>query len=289
MGFGEGPAVALDSPGDRSGVGAAVLLSHYNRVGMPHPTDRPRPLPDGVKDICRKNSEGLSSEQREQLEQLLVEFKDSFAWDEEGVGCTHLVQHEIDTGDARPIKTRPGASHWPDRRLRTERWRRWRRQASLSPPTAPGLPQCVTSCGERFLGHQVGEKGVGTLLDKVEAVRDWPVSTTKQQVKSFLGLASYYRRFVKGFSNIAFPLTGLLGKNREFKWTSECQQAFAILKRALGEAPVIAPPVPSEPFILDTDASNVGMGAVLAQPGPEENEWWLIFAGRSVRRIVATV
>ncbi|KAJ7998177.1 hypothetical protein DPEC_G00219890 [Dallia pectoralis] len=134
-----------------------------------------------------------------------------------------------------------------------------------------------------FLGHQVGEKGVGTLLDKVEAVRDWPVPTTKQQVKSFLGLASNYRRFVKGFANIAFPLTGLLGKNREFKWTSECQKAFAILKRALGEAPVIAPPVPSEPFILDTDASNVGMGAVLAQPGPE-GERVVAYFSRTFRR-----
>ena len=77
-----------------------------------------------------------------------------------------------------------------------------------------------------FLGHRIGGRGVSTMSEKVEAVRDWPVPRAKQQVKSFLGLASYYRRFVRGFSSIASPLTSLLGKDREFIWTEECQHAL---------------------------------------------------------------
>ena len=88
-----------------------------------------------------------------------------------------------------------------------------------------------------FLGHRIGGRGISTMSEKVEAVRDWPVPTAKTQVKSFLGLASYYRRFVRGFSSIASPLTSLLGKDREFIWTEECQKAFDSLKRALMEAP----------------------------------------------------
>ncbi|XP_064856568.1 uncharacterized protein LOC135559697 [Oncorhynchus nerka] len=120
-----------------------------------------------------------------------------------------------------------------------------------------------------FLGHRVGKEGISTMEDKVGAVRDWPTPTDQRQLKSFLGLASYYRRFVRGFSSIAAPLNRLLPKDKAFTWTVECEEAFNTLKRALIEAPMLAPPDLTLPFILDTDASNVGMGGVLAQVGPE--------------------
>ncbi|KAJ8395185.1 hypothetical protein AAFF_G00036410 [Aldrovandia affinis] len=91
----------------------------------------------------------------------------------------------------------------------------------------------------------------------------------KEQLESFVGLASYYRRFVRGFSCIAEPLFRLREKGADFTWAPECQQAFDLLKNALTEAPVLRPPDLSLPFVLDTDASNVGMGAVLSQVGPE--------------------
>ena len=120
-----------------------------------------------------------------------------------------------------------------------------------------------------FLGHRVGEEGISTMEDKVKAVQDWPTPTDTRQLKSFLGLASYYRRFVRGFSCVAAPLFRLLQKDREFVWAEDCQSAFETLKGALTKAPVLYPPDPALPFILDTDASNVGNGAVLAQDGPE--------------------
>ena len=120
-----------------------------------------------------------------------------------------------------------------------------------------------------FLGHRVGKEGISTMEDKVGDVRNWPIPTDQRQLKSFLGLASYYRRFVRGFSSIAAPLNRLLPKDKAFTWTMECDKAFNALKQALSGAPVLAPPDLTLPFILDTDASNVGMGGVLAQMGPE--------------------
>src|SRR4029434_8982330 len=77
-----------------------------------------------------------------------------------------------------------------------------------------------------FLGHRVGREEISTVQDKVQAVADWPVPSTQKDLKSFLGLASYYQRFVRGFSCIAAPLFQLLHKDREFVWTDACQGAF---------------------------------------------------------------
>ena len=120
-----------------------------------------------------------------------------------------------------------------------------------------------------FLGHRVGAEGVGTLQEKVQAVADWPTPTNPKQLKSFLGLSSYYRRFVRGFGGTAAPLFQLLQKDREFSWTEECQAAFNSLRGALIEAPVLATADPNLPFTLDTDASGGGVGGVLSQPRPE--------------------
>ena len=119
-----------------------------------------------------------------------------------------------------------------------------------------------------FLGHRLGGGGVSTMDDKVQAVKDWPTPCSVRDLKSFLGLSSYYRRFVRGFSCIAAPLFRLLQKGEAFMWTEECHAAFTSLQRALMEAPVLAPPDSALPFILDTDASSVGSGAVLAQVTP---------------------
>ena len=104
---------------------------------------------------------------------------------------------------------------------------------------------------------------------KVQAVADWPTPANQRQLKSFLGLASYYRKFVRGFSCLAAPLYRLLQKDSVFLWTEQCQGAFTSLQRALSESPVLAPADPSLPFMLDTDASGVGVGGVLSQVGPD--------------------
>ncbi|KAI4885571.1 hypothetical protein NFI96_007362, partial [Prochilodus magdalenae] len=120
-----------------------------------------------------------------------------------------------------------------------------------------------------FLGHKIGGEGISTMEEKVQAVKDWPTPSNLRELKSFIGLASYYRRFVRGFSCIAAPLFHLQRKDSDFVWTPECEQAFGSLKKALTESPILTPPDPNLMFVLDTDASDVGMGAVLSQVGPE--------------------
>ena len=116
-----------------------------------------------------------------------------------------------------------------------------------------------------FLGHIVSADGVRCDPAKVSAVRNWEVPKTVSELRSFLGLASYYRRFIEGFSSIAGPLHELLNKNKVFQWSEECQNAFGILKDKLTSAPVLAYPRGGGNFILDTDCSGFGMGAVLSE------------------------
>ena len=117
----------------------------------------------------------------------------------------------------------------------------------------------------QFLGHIVSENGVATDPQKVSAIIDWPVPTSAKQTRSFIGLCSYYRRFVQGFAQIARPLHKLCEKSANFHWTDECQISFDILKRKLSESPILAYPLPSRDFIIDTDASDKAVGAVLSQ------------------------
>ena len=117
----------------------------------------------------------------------------------------------------------------------------------------------------KFLGHMVSADGVDPLPEKLETIRNWPVPHCLRDVRAFYGLASYYRRFVKGFATIAEPLTRLTRKNSRFEWTDEAQQAFDALKTALCEATSLAFPLPNIPITLDSDASDVAVGAVMGQ------------------------
>ena len=116
-----------------------------------------------------------------------------------------------------------------------------------------------------FLGHIVSRDGIQADPAKTSAVRQYPVPKTVTEVKSFLGLCSYYRRYVRDFASIARPLHQLTEKSRDFQWNTEAQQAFEQLKDRLTSSPILAFPTMKEPFILYTDASNFAMGAVLAQ------------------------
>ncbi|XP_078472915.1 LOW QUALITY PROTEIN: uncharacterized protein LOC144734543 [Lampetra planeri] len=116
-----------------------------------------------------------------------------------------------------------------------------------------------------YLGHRVSEAGVSTDPEKVRAVVDWPRPRNLTEIRSFLGLATYYRRFVKGFSEIARPLTQLTSPKNPYQWSEACQTAFTILKDHLTHTPTLAFPDFTTDFILDTDACSSGLGAVLSQ------------------------
>jgi len=116
-----------------------------------------------------------------------------------------------------------------------------------------------------FLGHVVGRDGVHCDPEKIAVVQDWPHPQTVTEVRSFLGFATYYRKFIPEFSTIASPLTNLTRKDVGWEWTVDCEAAFRALKNSLMYSPVLAYPRMEGQYILDTDASNTGIGGVLSQ------------------------
>ena len=116
-----------------------------------------------------------------------------------------------------------------------------------------------------FLGHIVGRAGLECDPNKVSAVANWIPPSTIKGVREFLGFTGYYRRFVPDYSTVAQLLVRLLGKDCKFKWTDACQDAFKALRALLIKAPVLAFPKEDLPYIVDTDASDYGIGGVLSQ------------------------
>ncbi|WVZ89946.1 hypothetical protein U9M48_036291, partial [Paspalum notatum var. saurae] len=130
-----------------------------------------------------------------------------------------------------------------------------------------------------FLGHVLSEKGVAVDPSKVEAVLNWKQPESVTGIRSFLGLAGYYRRFIKDFSKIAKPMTSLTKKNVKFIWSPKCEEGFQELKKFLTTAPVLAQPDVTKPFDVYCDASGQGLGCVLMQEGRV-----IAYASRQLRK-----
>ena len=130
------------------------------------------------------------------------------------------------------------------------------------------LKKCESMKSEMpFLGHVVSAAGVRVDPQKVIAVRDWPVFTSVTQVRSFLGLTNYFRKFMQGYASMRVPLTDLTRKHARFVWDEKVQAAFGKIKESLLRAPVLKHPDFSKPFEVVPDASDFGVGAVLLQDG----------------------
>ncbi|XP_070003523.1 uncharacterized protein [Nicotiana sylvestris] len=118
-----------------------------------------------------------------------------------------------------------------------------------------------------FLGHVISGEGVKVDFQKIEAVKNWPRPTSVSDIRSFLGLAGYYRSFVEGFSSISSPLTRLTQNKVKFQWSDTCEKSFEELKKRLTSAPVQTIPEGTEGFVVYCDASGVSLGCVLMQHG----------------------
>jgi hypothetical protein len=169
----------------------------------------------------------LNTTEFQELQELVAEYPDIFARDSEDYRRTDKVYHGIDTGDARPIRQPPRRVPLAKQAEVIEMLDNMRRQGVIE--------------------------------------REWPTPKDKHEARSFLGLCTYYRRFISGFAYIAKPLTRLTEEKQAFQWTTEVEAAFQTLKGALCAAPILAYPQPGEKFIVGTDGSNFGIGGVLSQ------------------------
>jgi hypothetical protein len=128
-----------------------------------------------------------------------------------------------------------------------------------------------------YLGHIIGVKGVQVHQEKIQAILDWPTPKTLTELKGFLGICCYYRRFVKGFSQLCAPLTDLT-RMGAFKWSPEAQLTFDKMKKVMCTCPVLALPDFAQPFTMECDASEEGIGAVLMQ-----NRHPIVYESRKLR------
>ncbi len=134
----------------------------------------------------------------------------------------------------------------------------------------------------KALGHTVSNLGIGTLEETVRSVKEYPTPHNVKSLQRFLGLAVYYRRFVKDFARQASPLYKLLQKDAPYKWTSEQEDSMNALKDALTSAPVLAHPNYEKPFLVYTDASGTGLGVVLSQNDDEQREHPILYLSRTL-------
>lgn len=132
-----------------------------------------------------------------------------------------------------------------------------------------------------YLGHVITENGIKPDPQKVQCVVNYPTAKSINNIQSFLGLANYYRKFIKNFSDISKPLNKLLKKGVKFNWDENCQNAFLILKDKITSSPILQYPDFTKPFIITTDASNYAIGAILSQ-GEIGSDLPISFASRSL-------
>jgi hypothetical protein len=118
-----------------------------------------------------------------------------------------------------------------------------------------------------FLGHVISRGGISVDPRKVQDVLSWNAPISVSDIRSFVGLAGYYRRFIEGFSKISKSMTELLEKDKKFEWTSTCEASFQELKKRLTTAPILVMPDMEKTFSIYCDASSQGLGCVLMQDG----------------------
>jgi hypothetical protein len=135
----------------------------------------------------------------------------------------------------------------------------------------------------KFLGHVFDQNGISVDDSKFDIIKKFPVPNTQKRVRSFLGLANYYRRFICNFSQVSAPLRALLKASTPFNWTPDCQRSFEHLKQSHISPPVLALPNFKKSFILTTDASTTGIVCILSQRDDGGRERVISYGGRGLR------
>ncbi|KAL1265239.1 hypothetical protein QQF64_003266 [Cirrhinus molitorella] len=221
----------------------------------------PSALQEKIEEAC------LNNEEKEQLTGLLEDFADLF---DGHLGRTSLTEHSIDTGNAKP-------QHLDDLK------------EVLSHLKSAGLTIKLAKCQFcrkelTFLGYRVCPHGVLPDQDKVKAVLDFKTPVTVKQVRQFLGLSGYYRRFIQDYARHAEPLFALTKNEAPFVWDSACQDAMDLLKQKLTSAPILNFPDFTLPFFIHADACDAGLGAALMQRDLHGREVAVAYASRALHK-----
>ena len=119
----------------------------------------------------------------------------------------------------------------------------------------------------QYLGHVIYEEGIAVDPEKIRAIMEWPIPKDVADIRSFMGITSYYSRFIEGFSKIAYLITSLQKKGTKFTWSQKCQDNFNKLKELITTTPILRVAEPDKEFIVYMDASKEGLGGVLTQEG----------------------
>lgn len=136
----------------------------------------------------------------------------------------------------------------------------------------------------RYLGHLIGDGIIQTDPDKISPIVEFPVPRSVKQIRRFLGMSGWYRKFIRNYASVTAPLTDLLKSNRKFSWNEEAQKAFEELKTILTTAPVLHSPDFSQPFYIHCDASHTGIGSVLVQKTAEGEEFPIAFMSKKLNQ-----
>ncbi|CAC5378547.1 unnamed protein product [Mytilus coruscus] len=227
-------------------------------------TEKSVKIPEHLQALTENVSDNLTFSQRSDIGKAISEYADVFVGPDGKLGRTDLVEHSILTETDRPVKVLPRRLPISQREVAAAEIDKMLKNDIIEPSHSPYSAPIVLD-EVKYLGHVVSADGIKCDPEKINSVKNWPVPESVSDVRSFLGIASYYRKFIDKFSTIAFPLTQLTCKDKRFIWTDECQESFVTLKNALISTKVLAYPMRTDKFIIDTDASNFGMGAVLSQ------------------------
>jgi hypothetical protein len=119
----------------------------------------------------------------------------------------------------------------------------------------------------QYLGHVISAEGIAVDPEKIRAIMEWSIPKDVADIRSFMGITRYYRRFIEGFSKIAYPITSLQKKGTKFNWSQKCQDSFNKLKELLTTTPILKVADPDKDFTVCVDASKEGLGGVLTQEG----------------------
>ena len=145
--------------------------------------------------------------------------------------------------------------------------------------------KCNFACKQvKYLGHIINKDGIQVDPEKTQAISTFPIPKSSKQVKSFLGVCNYYRKFIQGYAKLASPLTKLTAKDIKFSWGPEQADAFQTLKQRLLSAPILVYPDFQKPFIISTDASDQAIGYVLGQRDQQGHEQAIAYGGRKLHR-----